>query len=129
MEGSLLGGEVDEAVAADRETLTQKNIEWIRTEDDVRPRGESVIVSGTGENVSALSLFEEAEQEAIDEEAREQPRVAMVFVAFCLLEVTANFDAGVLPACVGEVMVEFDLDYGVAGLLGSVRPSVGVRRE
>ena len=120
MEGSLLGGEVDEAVAADRETLTQKNIEWIRTEDDVRPRGESVIVSGTGENVSALSLFEEAEQEAIDEEAREQPRVAMVFVAFCLLEVTANFDAGVLPACVGEVMVEFDLDYGVAGLLGSL---------
>jgi hypothetical protein len=35
MEGSLLG-EADADVQADRDTLTQKNIEWIRTSDDVR---------------------------------------------------------------------------------------------
>ena len=42
--GSLLG-EADAAAIAEADTLTQRNIEWIRTADDVRPRGESVIVS------------------------------------------------------------------------------------
>jgi MFS family permease len=119
MEGSLLG-EADAHVQADRDTLTQKNIEWIRTKDDVRPRGESVIVAESGENVSALALFEEAETKAVEEEEAEQGKVTLVFVAFCFLEITANFDAGVLPACVGEVMVEFDLDYTVAGFLGAL---------
>eukprot|EP01043_Picozoa_sp_COSAG02_P002666 COSAG02_NODE_63_length_43286_cov_54.666412_4_plen_782_part_00 len=119
MEGSLLG-EADAHVQADRDTLTQKNIEWIRTKDDVRPRGESVIVAESGENVSALTLFEEAETKAVEEEEAEQGKVTLVFVAFCFLEITANFDAGVLPACVGEVMVEFDLDYTVAGFLGAL---------
>lgn len=119
MEGSLLG-EADADVQADRDTLTQKNIEWIRTSDDVRPRGESVIVAESGENVSALALFEEAETKAVEEEEAEQGKVTLVFAAFCFLEITANFDAGVLPACVGEVMVEFGLDYGVAGFLGSL---------
>lgn len=119
MEGSLLG-EADAHVQADRDTLTQKNIEWIRTKDDVRPRGESVIVAESGENVSALTLFEEAETKAVEEEEADQGKITLVFVAFCFLEITANFDAGVLPACVGEVMVEFDLDYTVAGFLGAL---------
>jgi hypothetical protein len=38
-------GEADAAAIAEADTLTQRNIEWIRTADDVRPRGESVIVS------------------------------------------------------------------------------------
>ena len=119
MEGSLLG-EADADVQADRETLTQKNIEWIRTTDDVRPRGESVIVAASGDNVSALALFEEAEVKAVEEEEAEHGMITLVFVAFCFLEITANFDAGVLPACVGEVMVEFGLDYTVAGFLGAL---------
>ena len=119
MEGSLLG-EADADVQADRETLTQKNIEWIRTTDDVRPRGESVIVAASGDNVSALALFEEAEAKAVEEEEAEHGMITLVFVAFCFLEITANFDAGVLPACVGEVMVEFGLDYTVAGFLGAL---------
>jgi MFS family permease len=79
-----------------------------------------VIVAESGENVSALALFEEAETKAVEEEEAEQGKVTLVFAAFCFLEITANFDAGVLPACVGEVMVEFGLDYGVAGFLGSL---------
>ena len=117
--GSLLG-EADASAMAEADTLTQKNIEWIRTANDVRPRGESVIVAETGEMVSALTLFEEAETKAAEEEVAEQGQLTLVFVMFCLLEVTANFDAGVLPACVGELMTQFDLDYSAAGFLGAL---------
>jgi hypothetical protein len=39
-----------------------------------------------------------------------------MFAAICFLEVVANFDAGVLPACVVHVMKEFDLDYSNGGI-------------
>lgn len=77
-------------------------------------------VAESGENVSALALFEDAETKAAEEEVAEQSQITLVFVMFCLLEVTANFDAGVLPACVGELMTQFDLDYGAAGFLGAL---------
>ena len=41
-------------------------------------------------------------------------------MAFCLLEVVANFDAGILPACQVHVSKEFQLSHDQSGLLGGL---------
>ena len=53
------------------------------------------------------------------EEGSGRARKAL-FAAFCALEITANFDAGVLPATIAHVMAEFELSFADAGALGAV---------
>jgi hypothetical protein len=53
------------------------------------------------------------------EEERDANRKKL-FGALCLLEMMANFDAGVIPATVTHLMTEFELDYTEGGLLGAL---------
>ena len=66
--------------------------------DAFRPSDAVVIQSERGDQVLARTLFDEAATEAVRLEEAAKPSQRWMFVAFCLLEIVANFDAGLLPA-------------------------------
>ena len=88
--------------------------------DSFRPSASVIIQSERGEQVLARTLFDEAAQEAARVEVASKSRQKMMFAGFCLLEVVANFDAGLLPACEMHVSTEYGLAHTEAGLLGGL---------
>jgi hypothetical protein len=65
-------------------------------------------------------LKAEAIRKATDEEEGSKDTRNLLLGCVCFLEMMANFDAGVLPATVGHVMSEFELDYADGGVLGAL---------
>eukprot|EP01051_Picozoa_sp_SAG22_P021021 SAG22_NODE_4474_length_1258_cov_1.145815_1_plen_140_part_10 len=68
--------------------------------------------------------FEQIKKDALaaataEEEGAGKSR-SRILVAVCVLEIMANFDAGVLPATIGHVMSEFELNYADGGSLGAL---------
>ena len=88
--------------------------------DAFRPSDAVVIQSERGDQVLARTLFDEAATEAVRLEEAAKPSQRWMFVAFCLLEIVANFDAGLLPAVEMHMSREYTLAHTQAGLLGSL---------
>ena len=88
--------------------------------DAFRPSADVIIQSESGQQVLARTLFDEASVAAMRAEEAAKPKQRWMFVAFCLLEIVANFDAGLLPAVEMHMSREYDLARTQAGLLGSL---------
>ena len=72
------------------------------------------------DSATYTKLKAEAMQKATDEEEGSKDTRNLLLGCVCFLEMMANFDAGVLPATVGHVMSEFELDYADGGVLGAL---------
>jgi MFS family permease len=88
--------------------------------DEFRPSATVVIQSERGEEIKARTLFDEASVQAMRAEEGAKSKQRQMFVAFCLLEIVANFDAGLLPAVEMHMSREYELAHTQAGLLGSL---------
>jgi hypothetical protein len=88
--------------------------------DAFRPSATVVIQSERGDEVLARTLFDEASVAAMRAEEAAKSKQRWMFVAFCLLEIVANFDAGLLPAVEMHMSREYKLAHTQAGLLGSL---------
>jgi hypothetical protein len=62
----------------------------------------------------------EAIAAATEEEENSGGTRSKLLASVCFLEMMANFDAGVLPATIGHVMAEFDLNFSDGGVLGAL---------
>jgi MFS transporter, Spinster family, sphingosine-1-phosphate transporter len=69
---------------------------------------------------TAKGLSHEHSMAAIVQEKQDVTTRKRVFMLMCLMQLFANFDAGVIPAALNEIMTEYDLKFEDAGWLGSL---------